>query len=464
MPVDEFHLSVLERLARIIGGAYTGTEITDLLRRAGFETIRHDSGTKWRFLYSAFEDMQGRFGPEGILKVLTVACSPQETLNRPDVRADMNECLAFSGLEIGKDGEVRRVERAQSPRGGDGPLFDQRGYHELVVEHAREKFLRGDYFGAVGDCCREFEGHVRKMSGLELSGRKLMHKALNPKAGMIGSLESSLPDATNASRDGAQEGIMHMAMGIMAGPRNSTAHESRGSFPINRADALNTLTVLSHILAQLEKAGWEPRSASDNGGVSGSREPSPTGQASYGHARESAGEVNASPQAKIPTHSTRYNVTDPRKHAESHGGRARLNSDTEDVDMPVLAWTRAGGGLGEGTVTVLGGGLVRVRVVNAGRASAMSVTGDITHMLSVNGSAFSEIGREQQAWGTLLPNAEMEVRVWVPKEAMGTIEGRRGEYRADILLEYRSLDETGHRRQMSVRYDGKRTTVRDVKG
>ena len=257
MPVDEFHLSVLERLARIIGNAYTGTEITDLLRRAGFETIRHDGGTKWRFLYSAFEDLQGRFGPEGILKVLTVACSPQETLNRPGVRADVNECLAFSGLEIGKDGEVRRVERAQSPRGGDGPLFDQRGYHQIVVEHGRAGFLRGDYFGAVRDCCQGLEGLVRGRSGLEGYGRDLMARALSPKERGNG-LETSLPGVSEKTRDSVQEGTMHLCMGIMASARNPTAHESRSSFPISRHDALEILSVISHVCRQIDRMG--PRS------------------------------------------------------------------------------------------------------------------------------------------------------------------------------------------------------------
>lgn len=253
MPVDEFHLSVLERLAKIIGNAYTGTEITDLLRRAGFETIRHDSGTKWRFLYSAFEDMQGRFGPEGILKVLKVACSPQETLNRPDVRADVNECLAFSGLEIGEDGEIRRVERAQSPRGGDGPLFDQRGYHELVVKHGRESFVRGDYFGAVHDCSREFEAFVRAKSGIEGFGQSLMAGAFNPKEGRGATLAVSMPGVSEATRYGVQEGIMHMCMGIMASARNPTAHESRDAFPVGQRDALDMLSVISHLWRQIDR-------------------------------------------------------------------------------------------------------------------------------------------------------------------------------------------------------------------
>ena len=174
--------------------------------------------------------------------------------------------VAAAGRAKRLPGKGGRAGPAGAKSRENAELFDQRGYHALVVEHARAKFLQGDYFGAVGDCCREFEGLVRKKSGLEMSGRKLMGKALDPKAGMAGGMEKSLPSATQASRDGAQEEAMHTAMGIMAGPRNSTAHESRESFPIGRDDALDKLTVISYVLKQLEKAGFSARRVSPNKG------------------------------------------------------------------------------------------------------------------------------------------------------------------------------------------------------
>lgn len=243
-----FQLPALERLAKVIGDTYTGTEITDLFRKAGFETMAHDGGTKWRFLYAAFERMQRDYGPESVLKIVKAACSPQERLNRGDVRKEANECLSFYGLSVGEDGEVRRAEKASSLSDTDKELFLQRNYHRLVAEHGRASFLQRDYFGAVSDCCKEFEKFVRKKTGLEASGTRLMSKGLGSKSAM----EMRLPHVARMTRDDVQDGIMHMSMGIMESARNPTAHESKHSFAIGRDDALDILGVISHLCKQID--------------------------------------------------------------------------------------------------------------------------------------------------------------------------------------------------------------------
>lgn len=141
--------------------------------------------------------------------------------------------------------------------GVDEAAFDQRGYHQIVVEHGRAGFLRGDYFGAVRDCCQGLEGLVRGRSGLEGYGRDLMARALSPKERGKG-LETSLSGVSEKTRDSVQEGTMHLCMGIMASARNPTAHESRSSFPISRHDALEILSVISHVCRQIDRMG--PRS------------------------------------------------------------------------------------------------------------------------------------------------------------------------------------------------------------
>jgi len=253
----KFELPALERLAKIIGDAYTGTEITDLFRKADFPTIRHGGGTKWRFLYDEFERMQAKYGPKGILKILKIVCSPQEMLNRANVRKEVNECLAFYGLHVEEDGEMIRVEKAKTPTSRNSSLFDQRNYHAFVVKHARARFLQEEYFGAVGDCCREFEGLVRKKSGIDEFGKDLMAKALNPKEGREGALVMSIYGVSRDTRHSVQEGVMHMCMGMMASVRNPTTHESVESFPIGHNDALEILGVISHLCRQIDR--MEPR-------------------------------------------------------------------------------------------------------------------------------------------------------------------------------------------------------------
>ena len=56
--IEPFSLSALERIAKIIGGRYSGSEITTFFRKAGFSQICHDGTTKWRFVYAALEQIQ----------------------------------------------------------------------------------------------------------------------------------------------------------------------------------------------------------------------------------------------------------------------------------------------------------------------------------------------------------------------------------------------------------------------
>jgi len=245
----KFQLPALERLSRTVGEAYSGTEIVDMFRRAGFGGAAHGAGAGPRSLHAALERLQRDFGAEAILEILKVACDPRVAPGRGDVREGVNECLSLYGLRIDGGGELRRAEAARADPDGDREAFVRRNYHRLVTDAARAGFLRGDYVRAVSDSCRELERLVRGKSGLELSGKALMASALDPKAG----LELSLPRAAGAARDDVQEGIMHMCMGIVASARSPVAHGPERGLPMDRDDALDMLGVISHLCRQVDR-------------------------------------------------------------------------------------------------------------------------------------------------------------------------------------------------------------------
>jgi len=137
----------------------------------------------------------------------------------------------------------------------------------------------------------------------------------------------------------------------------------------------------------------------------------------------------------------------------------------EDIDVgftPVLTWTLAGKRYGEPTPTGLGGRLVIVRIVNAGRAPALRATAGVKHRLRAGGGGFGVIRRERHSWGAVLPNDFVEMPLWIADEVLGAVKGTKGAFRADILLEYMSVTGRSHRRRISVRHDGERVTLRDV--
>jgi len=103
--MEPFSLSALERIAKIIGDRYTGSEITEYFRKAGFQQNRHDGTTKWRFVYSALEQIQSTpNGPYHIAKLIQQLCDPQEYFGNAEghrkIVNEVNEILNFYELAV----------------------------------------------------------------------------------------------------------------------------------------------------------------------------------------------------------------------------------------------------------------------------------------------------------------------------------------------------------------------------
>jgi hypothetical protein len=115
MNIEPFKVSALEALSKIIGDAFTGTEITALFRKTGFSSIIHDGSTKWRFVSTTLEQLQkGNSGPVTIIKIIETMCDPQEFFLKADKHKplcdEINKILAFYALKVGDDGKVRTIQ------------------------------------------------------------------------------------------------------------------------------------------------------------------------------------------------------------------------------------------------------------------------------------------------------------------------------------------------------------------
>jgi len=103
--LEPFKLSALEAFSKIIASRYTGSEITDLFRKANFPNIRHDGSTKWRFVYDVLEKLQKeKYGPYNVIRIIEVICDPQEYFGQAhyhrEVVNKINEILSFYGLRV----------------------------------------------------------------------------------------------------------------------------------------------------------------------------------------------------------------------------------------------------------------------------------------------------------------------------------------------------------------------------
>jgi len=257
MELEAFKLPALETLAKIIGDRYTGSEVSELFRKAGFPEISHDGGTKWRFVYAALETMQKqKYGIHNIAKLVEQLCDPQEYFSMPDKHAEIciqvNQILAFYGLTVGNDGKIRKTSQkitTLSPLISENQkIFDSRGFHAKITQHARKLFSEGNYFHAVFECCKVYDKEVQIKSQASEYGSKLMENVL----ALTGSLK--LNAQQSRSQKSEQEGVMHLSVGLMRAIRNPQAHEPALDWPLDRDEAIDLLSFLNFLFRKLDKA------------------------------------------------------------------------------------------------------------------------------------------------------------------------------------------------------------------
>ncbi len=254
--IDPFSLSALEQIAKIMGDRYTGTEITEFFRKAGFPEIRHDGGTKWRFVYAALEAIQARrHGPYQVAAIIERLCDPQEYFGNAEghrrVVEQVNEVLRFYGLVVNaRDGKISAAGREdailRSRHSDEAKLFHARAFHTEVSKHARLLFLEGHHFHAVFECCKSFDKHVREKAKLGKHGSELMSAALSVKGPL------KLNTLRTETERNEQEGLMHLCMGLMRAIRNPESHEPELDWEITREDALDILSLLSFLYRKVD--------------------------------------------------------------------------------------------------------------------------------------------------------------------------------------------------------------------
>lgn len=252
-----FSMAALEHLAQVIGDSFTGAQLTNLMSKAGYSEYSHNGQTKWRWVYSVFEDLQAKNKSwNHVLKILTQATNPEEFIwnieRGKSILSGINSVLMTYGLKIDNDGitllkipiEKQRYDGISQNR----KEFINRGFHEKVINHSLELFCEDNYFHAVFESCKALDKYIAEKAKIDDSGRSLAGKALS----LTGPLK--INKQGTESEKGEQEGLMHLCMGLMAAIRNPQAHEPELDWKIDKRDSLEILTMVSYLFRQIDKA------------------------------------------------------------------------------------------------------------------------------------------------------------------------------------------------------------------
>lgn len=260
-----FNQGTLEALAKVLGhtkNGLTGTEIEHTLRTCRIQDV-DPSNTKWKRLFNALaaEQTRKQWGNH-VVGFIHYAMKPVRWSDKRDqfewLRDELNKVLAFSGLELGNDGNIRRAESVSTLREAEKRAkslrveLESRGVHPDVLTFCKAELLQHNYFHAVLEAAKSVANRIRRLSGLTSDGAELATQAFG--LGRSGTPVLAISPLVTETEKGEQRGFTNLLIGLFGTFRNPTAHAEKIYWPITEQDALDILSLVSLVHRKLDSA------------------------------------------------------------------------------------------------------------------------------------------------------------------------------------------------------------------
>jgi len=258
-PFSSQHLTAICKVLGDTDSGLTGTEISQLLADCGIPDA-DPTLTKWKRLFNAFAAWQNskQLG-NCVLMFVNRAMNPSLYTKNDNVfatrRDELNVVLAFSGMNVGDDGKIRRSTKAESlseamkraTRLHDA--LSSRRVHRDVLEFCKAELLDQNYFHAVFEATKSIAAKIRTISGLQSDGADLVQQAFSLSSGPLLAIN---PLVTETEK-GEQRGFVNLLIGLFGTIRNPLAHNPKTEWDMCEQDALDILTMVSLIHRKLDR-------------------------------------------------------------------------------------------------------------------------------------------------------------------------------------------------------------------
>ncbi len=246
----------IERLAKALGECGTGSDITRVLGSRG---LNDDSGesTKWRRLNGIFLSLQRQdqcanrildFTKSFLNPVRFVGC--EEAFEQH--RGELNAVLAFSGLELGADGQFRKREPVKTLGEAERRVrtihakFQGRRLHPEVLKYCKAELMQANYFHAVFEAVKGLAQRIRDMTGIHADGADLVDRVFSIKQPMLAM--NTLQTDTEQSE---HKGFATLLKGCFGAIRNPLAHKPKILWQ-GEDDAADYFTLISLLHKKLD--------------------------------------------------------------------------------------------------------------------------------------------------------------------------------------------------------------------
>lgn len=261
-PRGPFSKGAVETICRAIGESDTGSVLARLLA----ECRLPDPGemTKWKRLHGAVMTEQRRTGyGTPLLTLVKGTMRPERFIGRKamfdDLRSDLNEALAFYGLEVRSTGAIHRrgiaatLDEAAVRSRRISDELRRRNAHSEVFRYCTKDLVAEDLFNAVLEATKGLCERVRQLSGSSEDGAKLIREAFEQKPPVLAL--NTLRTETELNEQRGMASLMH---GVVAAFRNPLSHEPKILFPVSEPDALDVFCTISLIHRRLDRAVLVP--------------------------------------------------------------------------------------------------------------------------------------------------------------------------------------------------------------
>lgn len=247
-----------ESVARELAELVTGTQLDQFFAMLSISDISGQS-TKWRRIHISLlarqeADRCGNNVAAFIMAVMSPGRHVSDQIRYETARSTLNKVFIFDGLQLGENGQFRRVSAARSiseaKRRADGMASRLRGrdIHPEILLYCREELMQENYFHAVFEAAKSVAQRLRDMTNLPLDGAILIDKCFAESQPRI--WINALRTETERSE---HKGFALLLKGAFAAIRNPTAHEPKILWQ-GEDDAADYFTLLSLLHRKLDSA------------------------------------------------------------------------------------------------------------------------------------------------------------------------------------------------------------------
>lgn len=259
---ETFSESEMEAIAGALADTsegLTGSEIGHILSSLKMEDPNPEM-TKWKRLYNAFVVRQNKSqNRRAILEFIRRSLRPgryaKDATRFERLRANVNRALAFSGLAVDAAGTLHAISKVSTLTAAAKRAQDlredltTRGIHPDVLRFCRAELVADNYFHAVLEAAKSVADKLRSRSGLTEDGAGLVDSTLAGDYPML-----AINPLSTESQWSEQRGFANLVKGTFGMFRNTTAHEARILWAMNKADAEDLLSLVSLIHRRLDSA------------------------------------------------------------------------------------------------------------------------------------------------------------------------------------------------------------------